>query len=170
MFPINVCISINQKQIPNWQKSRLHLTSPPQVTLANPLRQRPHFHLTSAQTSGNEANPALGFQVSTGVLISFLKQNNICNIVSTIPLVRARHPGTDWSLVSNPEAYTKEYHLLTFLLVVLVSYIPFTPGATLWSNNPAMRLLPVAGINPWQTLSNNWSHSNSLQIHCRDTV
>lgn len=148
-----------------------HLTSPPRVTLANPLRQGPQFPsdlCTDLRQWGH--NPALGFLVPAGLLISFLKQNNICSIPSTIRLVRARHAEKDPSLVSNPEAYTKEYHLLTFLLMVFVSSISFTPGATLWSNNPETGLLPVAGISPQQTLSNNWSYWNSLQIHCRDTV
>lgn len=171
MFPICVCISINQKQIAKLTNIHAPSHIPPSSFTCK------HFEAETTFPSGLctnlrqwSHNPALGFLVPAGVIISFLKQNNICNIISTIPLVRARHPGKDWSLVSNPEAYAKECHLLMFLLVVLVSYLPFTPGATLWSNNPAMRLLPVAGVSPQHTPSNHWSHRNSLQIHCRDTV
>lgn len=47
-------------------------------------------------------NPAQGFLDPAVVLISSLKQKDICSIPS---LLRARCPGKDRRLVSNPEAY-----------------------------------------------------------------
>lgn len=118
-------------------------------------------------------NPALGFMDPAGVLISFLTEWHV--------QYRLYHParkswasGKDQSLAADQEAYTKEYHSLSFLLVVLVCCIlttgSFTPGATLSSNNPAMRLFAVAGISLQQAISKSQSYGNSLQIHGSGTV
>lgn len=120
----HLCISINQKQIAKLANIHAPSHIPPSSYTCKPFEAGTTFPSDLCTDLRQWShNPALGFLAPAGVLISFLRQNNICSIPSTVPLVRARHPGKDQSLVSNPEAYTEEYHLLTFLLVVLISYI-----------------------------------------------